>query len=175
MKSKHIIKLFYLLFFLLHQALQGQTAIGLEFTGTQKQFKETKKILKSHVVYFNFSDSFIKIDFIKKDTIYIPSIYVDNRKNDDFILIKLVSHKRCYYSLLSIDFCSEMKIKNILMYRIPKKIHLFGRCFVMFKSKDLASEISSEVNQSKIYIPIYMIPCKLYNGEFEEKTKNKMN
>ncbi len=166
------------LFFCLYMAsfsnaLHSQSTIKIEFSGNQKQVKETKKILSKYDIYLIFSDN-KEIKYIyTKDSLLIIENKSDEQlesiKSQEFPLVKLENKRHCFYFLLSTNLYKSNTIKNLIIYRIPiKKKRVLGLFAKTKKTKELAGELNYTKRGLSISQPIILIPCSEYKGEYDK-------
>jgi hypothetical protein len=151
-------------------AVHSQTTLKIEFSGNQKQVKETKKILNKYDIYLIFSDNKeIKYTYTKDSLLIIENKsdeQLERIKSQEFPLVKLENKRHCFYFLLSTNLSTSNTIKDLIIYRIPiKKKRVLGFFAVTKKTKELASELNYTVRGLSVSQPIIMIPCSEYNGE----------
>jgi len=155
-----------------------QITAKIEFSGTKKQIKETKKILAKYDIYFVLSDEEIKSNYIKDSLLTIENItnnQIDQIKSQEFILIKFQNKKSCFYFMFSSEFVKSNVIKNLIIYRVPKKKRILWLFPVTKKSKDLASEVSYSERGMSISHPLRLIPCSEYEGEYDNGIEGYRN
>lgn len=168
------ISLFFCLYMaIFSNALHSQATLKIEFSGNQKQVKETKKILSKYDIYLILSDDEEIKCIYTKDSLLIIENKSDEQleriKSQEFPLVKLQNKRHCFYSLLSTNLYKSNTIRNLIIYRIPiKKKRVLGLFTITKKTKELASELSYTERGLSISQPITMIPCSEYKGEYDK-------
>jgi hypothetical protein len=141
----------------------SQIISKIEFSGNQKQVKETQKLLDKYNIYFVLSDNEeIKATFTKDSLLIIEAITNDQIKqikNQEFILVKFQNKKSCFYSLFPNGFTVYKSIKNLMIYKSTKKRKLKDKRYTMsflYVSKGMS-----------LSTPLSLIPCSEYKGEYD--------
>lgn len=156
----------------------GQITTNLEFSGSKKQVGETKKILAKYDIYFVLSDKEIKATYTKGMLLTIENITNDQIEqiiNKEFVLVKLQDKKTCFYFMFSNEFVKSNVIKSLILYRVPKRKRIVGLFAVNKKSKALGSVINYSENGMSISLPLTLIPCSEYRGEFDKGLESYKN
>lgn len=155
-----------------------QITAKIEFSGTKKQVRETKKMLGKYDIYFVLSGEEIKGNYINDSLLIIEKInqsQIEQIKNQEFVLVKFQDKKSCFYFMFSNEFIKSNVIRNLIIYRVPKKKRILGLFNITKKSKDLASEVSYSEKGMSISHPLRLIPCSEYKGEYDNGLEGYRN
>lgn len=154
-----------------NNVVYSQMTLRIEFSGNEKQVKETKKLLSEHNIYFILTDDEeINVTYTKDSLLIMENItdeQIKQIKSQRFPLVKFRNKKYCFYTMVSVNFFKSNIIKNLLIYRIPKEKSIMGLITITKKSTKLASELSYTERGLSINHPITMIPCSKYKGEYD--------
>lgn len=146
-----------------------QVKSKVEYTGNFKEVRRTKKILNKYDLYLILNEKEVKIDF--NDSIMkIENITIDDKdflRKQEFILVKFLKNKYCFYSLLPNGFFLYSSIKELIIYNSSKI------CILKInKHRHLALNFLYVSHGRSFGIPISLIPCYEYKGEYDYGMEN---
>ncbi len=136
----------------------SQTTTKIEFSGTKKQVRETKKALNKYDIYLMLPDKEIKIVYTADSLLIVEKItanQIEQIKSKEFVLIKFRSNKSCFYSLFPNGFFVYNSIQNFMIYKSSKEDNRYALNF------------SYTSNGMSLSTPLSLIPCSEYNGEYD--------
>jgi hypothetical protein len=150
-----------------NNSVYSQATAKIDFTGSEKQMKETKSLLSKYEIYIVLSaNDEIKANFTKDSLLVIENItqsQMDKMKDQEFLLVKFLRKTFCYYSLLPNGFFVYNTISCFMIYETTKK-----HKFIKSKHKRWATNFCYKSKEGWfVGIPLSIIPCSEYKGEYD--------
>jgi predicted ATP-dependent endonuclease of OLD family len=148
-------------------AVYGQHLAEVEFYGTKKEIKRTKKFLKQHTLSLIILNERIKVDYAS-DTALVVNDFTDRQinylKTQAYILVEFKGKNFCSYSLLPNAFSSwyYKSIRSLVIYDATK-----CTIFVRKKRKRYVLSFTYFENGMSFSTPLSLIPCSEYKGKYD--------
>lgn len=155
------------LFLLIGVTVYGQHFAEIEFEGTKKEIKRTKKFLKQHTLSLIILNGRIKVHYTS-DTVLVFNDFTEKQikylKKQEFILVEFKGKNSCSYSLLPNAFSSwyYKSIRSLVIYDATK-----NTMFVRRKRKRYTLNFTYSENGMSFSTPLSLIPCSEYKGEYD--------